>query len=208
MLRQIPSLTRQHDMNYLNVKAEVVHYERILQGTQAFGRFAGYAFCPHGCLMPHRDPAAIDPSLLSAPQFKVLDEREDDLQKYLTALNANLQNYLRDGKTLNSFGARLSSGDGVFLLWFGSPSEKQTGMAKGLRSLDDATLMLASRLEGPNVAERAQRFLMDVRATGGDSPAVLIADNGVILYRPRIDHQQSIYEVSASDARSIARSII
>ena len=157
--------------------------------------------------MPQRDSAFIDASLLSAPQFKGRDDREDDLQNYLAALNANLQNYQRDGKTLNSFGARLSSGDGVFLLWFGSPSEQQTGMARGLWSLDDATVMLASRLEGRNVAERTQRFLMDVRATGGDSPAVLIADNGLVLYRPRIDHQQSTYEVSASDARSIARSI-
>ena len=95
----------------------------------------------------------------------------------------------------------------MFLLWFGSESEQQTGMARGLWSLDNATAMLSSRLEGDNLAERAQRFLMDVRATEGDSSAVLIAKNGLIFYRPRIDALQSTHEVAAADALSVARSI-
>lgn len=157
--------------------------------------------------MPQRNTGLNKSSVSSTPQFGVLDEREDTLLTYLSALNAHLQNYLRDGKSLHSFGARLSSGDGMFLLWFGSESEQQTGMARGLWSLDSATTMLSSRLEGDNLAERAQRFLMDVRATDGDSSAVLIAKNGLIFYRPRIDAQQSTHEVAAADALSVARSI-
>jgi len=157
--------------------------------------------------MPQRSSSLNKPSVSSTPQFGALEEREDSLLTYLTALNAHLQNYLRDGKSLHSFGARLSSGDGMFLLWFGSESEQQTGMARGLWSLDSATTMLSSRLEGDNLAERAQRFLMDVRATEGDSSAVLIAKNGLIFYRPRIDALQSTHEVAAADALSVARSI-
>ena len=157
--------------------------------------------------MPQRNTSLNKSSVSSTPQFGVLDDREDTLLTYLTALNAHLQNYMREGKSLHSFGARLSSGDGMFLLWFGSESEQQTGMARGLWSLDNATAMLSSRLEGDNLAERAQRFLMDVRATEGDSSAVLIAMNGLIFYRPRIDAQQSTYEVAAADALSVARSI-
>lgn len=144
---------------------------------------------------------------VTTPHLGVLDEREDTLLTYLTALNAHLQNFMRDGKSLHSFGARLSSGDGMFLFWYGSDSEQQTGMARGLWSLDSATTMLSSRLEGDNLAARAQRFLMDVRATDGDSSSVLIAKNGLILYRPQIDPQHSIHELAAADAQSIARSI-
>jgi hypothetical protein len=157
--------------------------------------------------MPQRSSNLNKPSVSSNPQFGMIDDREDGLLTYLTALNAHLQNYMRDGKSLHSFGARLSSGDGMFLLWYGSDSEQQTGMARGLWSLDSATTMLSSRLEGDNLAERSQRFLMDVRATDGDSSAVLIAKNGLIFYRPQIDAQHSTHEVAASDALSIARSI-
>jgi hypothetical protein len=157
--------------------------------------------------MPQRNTSINKSSVSSTPQFGALEDREDSLLTYLTALNAHLQNYLREGKPLHSFGARLSSGDGMFLLWFGSESEQQTGMARGLWSLDSATTMLSSRLEGDNLAERAQRFLMDVRATEGDSSSVLIAKNGLIFYRPRIDPEESTHEVAAADARSVARSI-
>jgi hypothetical protein len=157
--------------------------------------------------MPLRNTSLNKSSVSSSPHIGVLEEREDSLLTYLTALNANLQNYMRNGKSLHSFGARLSSGDGMFLLWFGSESEQQTGMARGLWSLDSATTMLCSRLEGDNLAERAQRFLMDVRATEGDSSSVLIAKNGLIFYRPQIDPQQSTHEVAAADALSVARSI-
>jgi hypothetical protein len=157
--------------------------------------------------MPQRSTNLNKPSAANAPHIGVLDEREDGLLTYFTALNAHLQNYLRDGRSLHSYGARLSSGDGMFLLWYGSESEQQTGMARGLWSLDSATTMLSSRLEGDNLAERSQRFLMDVRATDGDSSAVLIAKNGLIFYRPQIDAQHSTHEVAAADALSIARSI-
>jgi hypothetical protein len=157
--------------------------------------------------MPQRSTNLNKPSVSGTPQFGGIDEREDSLLTYLTALNANLQNYMRDGKSLHSFGARLSSGDGMFLLWYGSDSEQPTGMARGLWSLDSATTMLSSRLEGDNLAERAQRFLMDVRATDGDSSAVLIAKNGLIFYRPQIDPQHSTHEAAAADALSVARSI-
>ena len=157
--------------------------------------------------MPQRNTSLNKPSVSSTAQFGVLDEREDSLLTYLAALNSHLQNYVRDGKSLHSFGARLSSGDGMFLLWFGSDAEQQTGMARGLWSLDSATTMLSSRLEGDNLAERAKRFLMDVRATEGDSSSVLIAKNGLIFYRPQIDPERSIHEVAAADALSVARSI-
>jgi hypothetical protein len=157
--------------------------------------------------MPQRSTNLNKPSVSQTPHIGVLDEREDGLLTYFTALNAHLQNYLRDGKSLHSYGARLSSGDGMFLLWYGSESEQQTGMARGLWSLDSATTMLSSRLEGDNLAERAQRFLMDVRATDGDSSAVLIAKNGLIFYRPQIDPQHSAHEAAAADALSIARSV-
>jgi hypothetical protein len=133
---------------------------------------------------------------------------EVDLRTYLTALNANLQGYLREGISLNGTGLRLDNGGALFLLLFGSESEHQLiQVSEDKWSLDRATRTLAEKLEGKELAERVEKFNKDVMTAEGRSPAVLIADNGMLFYRPAIDEKESTYNVSAVDALSIARSV-
>lgn len=158
--------------------------------------------------MSQRDSVFSDMLAPSPAALGVAQDKEDGLLTYFTALNANLENYLPEGQSLHSFGTRLSSGAGVFLLWFGSGPQHQSAFEAGGWSLEEAAARLAGRLVGEDLAVRVKSFLMDVRATEGDSPAVLIAENGLIFYRPQLDADQSAFKVSAADALSIARSML
>jgi hypothetical protein len=143
-----------------------------------------------------------------ASHFDIPANAADDLRTYLAALNANLQPYLREGKSLNSIGAPLSGGGAVFLLLFGSESQhQQIAIDPEVWGLEQAATALAANLHGENLPERTKRFVADVEQSGGKSPAVLIADNGIIFYRPSFDEQRSTYDVSAIDALNIAKSV-
>jgi hypothetical protein len=138
----------------------------------------------------------------------VNDAVTQSLRVYLDSFSSNLQGLLRKGTSVSTIAAPVDPQGALVLMKFGPETSGCNVTFHDSRTLlNDAVLTFGSVLHGKDLPTRLGKFVADVSERNGKVPAVLIADDGALFYRPDIGDPASARNVSELDARSIAKAV-